>query len=280
MEKEDTKKVIKKFINKVLDEKELLDAPPQEDKKEIENKTDVKKDVSLSEQQGVEKEEKQEQILLKEKGGESKKMSEKKKEKEPEKVVLKEEVPKKDQINLKEELDKLKETYNADMDTLRKELTDNYSAKLKGAMKQTEETDKRLAETEKRLADRDKELHVERVTKSTDKLLSEGVWPATVSKAKAIMLEDYNGNFSSIKLEEGEDKPSVSLSDAIIEMLSTIPKDVKLSFDEVSKTDKSTEPTKKLMDLDDVKKYALDEKLSFDEACAKLTADGKIEMKS
>jgi len=144
-------------------------------------------------------------------------------------------------------------------------------------VKKLEELNKALAEANKQLQEKIKEserkLFEEQVNKKCQEYLDKGYWPAMVDKVKEILL---NSRDMVIKLEDnGEGKP---MMDVIDELLQTIPESVLLSYDERthSETTKPGEPAG--MTLEEVEEWAKKNGLSFEEACARLAKEGKIQV--
>lgn len=164
-----------------------------------------------------------------------------------------------------------------------KELEDSYNKKLVDTEKKLTEThakeletaNKRLEDYEKRLSEKDGDLHKERVEKTCNALITSGVWPAVVEKAKFIMLADVPGKFASIKLDENTEK---SLSEVLTEVLEAIPTESRISFEDLSHQNKNVDPNKKFLSDVEVDSYAKENKLSYQEACSKLAKEGKIDI--
>ena len=160
----------------------------------------------------------------------------------------------------------LEDSYKKSIEELEKKLSETHAKEL-------ESTNKKLEDTEKRLSERETDLHKEKVSKKCDDLIAKGFWPAVVNKVKAVMLAEV-GSKSTVKLDEKE----VSFGDAVIDILETIPADVRISFEDKSHSNKNTDPNKKYMTEKEVEAYAKDNKMSFQEACSVLASEGKIEI--
>lgn len=212
--------------------------------------------IALYKKEGVAKEQMPSHLMLDEGGDEE--MLDTKRLEDMEKKL--QEIEAKDATERKS----LEDTYKKSLEDLEKKLSETHA-------KEVEATNKKLEDTEKRLSERDADLHKERVTKKCDDLVTKGFWPAVVEKVKAVMLEDIK---SSIKLSDKE----VTFSDALIDILETIPKEVRISFSELSHTMKNVDPNKKFMSEKEVEQYAKEQKITFEEACSTLAKEGKIEV--
>jgi len=162
----------------------------------------------------------------------------------------------------------LEVSYVKKLEDTEKKFNDNHSKEL-------DLVNKKLEDAEKRLSEKDVVLHKERVEKLCDGLIAKGIWPSVIEKAKILMFEDIPGRFTVIKLD---DKTERSLSDIVIEMLENIPTDSRISFDELSHTNKNTDPNKQFMSEDEVKSYAKEKNLQYQDACSILAKEGKIEI--
>lgn len=157
----------------------------------------------------------------------------------------------------------------------KKVLEDKYVGMIDSLKKEMDEKAKKAEETAKKLSDRENELHVEKVNAKINDLLSMGIWPAVAEKTKRVMLQDTNNKFGTIKLEDKDGSPEISVTGAIMEILSNIPKEARLSFEE--KTNSSGKDEKKYMSEDEVLKYAKEHSITFGEACSILAKEGKLE---
>ena len=140
--------------------------------------------------------------------------------------------------------------------------------------KELEATAKKLEEANKKLSEREVDLKKEKITKTCDDLVSKGFWPAVVDKVKYVMLNDVEGKFSTIKLDDKD----VSISDMLVDILEAIPSDVRVSLEELAHATKTTNPNKKYMSEKEVEEYAKEKKLSYEDACSELAREGKIEL--
>lgn len=159
-------------------------------------------------------------------------------------------------------------SYNKKFEDTKKELTEAHVKELETAIK-------RLEEAEKRLSEKDNDLHKNKIEKICDGLVAGGIWPAVVEKAKVLMFADVGNKFGSIKLD---DKTEKSVSDIVVEILETIPTDVRISFEDLSHGNKTQDPNKKYLSDTEVEVYAKENKLSYQEACSRLAKEGKIEI--
>lgn len=162
----------------------------------------------------------------------------------------------------------MEESYKASMTAMEKKLSESYA-------KQMEDTNKKLAEAEKVLAEREKDLHTEKVKNTCSALIEKGFWPAVVAKVEKVMLSDTNGKFSTIKLDE---KTEMSISEVLVDILETIPTEVRVNLEEISHNKKNEDPNHKFMSEKEVEEYAKTNKLSYQEACSVLSKEGKIEL--
>jgi len=162
----------------------------------------------------------------------------------------------------------LEVSYNKKLEDTEKRFIDTHSKEL-------EASNKRLEEAEKRLSEKDSILHRERVERVCNELAAKGIWPSVVEKAKIVMFEDIPGKFVSIKLD---DKTEKTLSDIVVDMLEAIPVESRISFEEVSHTNKNTDPNKKFLSEDEVKGYAKEKGITYQDACSVLAKEGKIEI--
>ena len=159
-------------------------------------------------------------------------------------------------------------SYNKKLEDTEKKLTDTHAKELETA-------NKRLEEAEKRLSEKDVELHKEKVNKICDNLVAGGIWPAVVEKAKLLMFADVDGKFTSIKLDEKTEK---SVSEIVADMLGAIPADVRISFEDLSHSNKTEDPNKKFLSDAEVEVYAKENKLTYQQACSVLLKEGKIDI--
>ncbi len=141
--------------------------------------------------------------------------------------------------------------------------------------KNMEVTNKKLADAEAKLAEREKDLHTEKVKNTCSALVEKGFWPAVVAKVEKVMLSDVDGKFSTIKLDE---KTDMSISEVLVDILETIPAEVRVNLEEISHNKKNEDPNKKYMSEKEVEEYAKTNKLSYQEACSTLSKEGKIEL--
>jgi hypothetical protein len=162
----------------------------------------------------------------------------------------------------------MEESYKASISAMEKKLSETYA-------KEMEATNKKLAEAEKVLAEREKDLHTEKVKNTCSALVEKGFWPAVVAKVEKVMLSDTDGKFSTIKLD---DKTDMSISEVLVDILETIPTEVRVNLEELSHKKKNEDPNHKFMSEKEVEEYAKTNKLSYQEACSVLTKEGKIEL--
>ncbi len=162
----------------------------------------------------------------------------------------------------------MEETHKAAIAEVEKKLSETHAKEL-------EVTNKKLEEAEKLLADRKKDLHTEKVKSACSVLVEKGFWPAVVAKVEKVMLSDVEGKFSTIKLD---DKTDMSISEVLVDILETIPTEVRVNLEEVAHTKKNEDPNKKYMSEKEVDEYAKTNKLSYQEACSILAKEGKIEL--
>ncbi len=162
----------------------------------------------------------------------------------------------------------MEETHKAAIAEVEKKLSETHAKEL-------EVTNKKLEEAEKLLADRKKDLHTEKVKSACSVLVEKGFWPAVVAKVEKVMLSDVEGKFSTIKLD---DKTDMSISEVLVDILETIPTEVRVNLEEVAHTKKNEDPNKKYMSEKEVDEYAKTNKLSYQEACSILAKEGKIEI--
>lgn len=242
---------------------------PSGEVKSIKNKL-----ISLYEGQGVSKEQIPKHLFLEEEGGDNFTMEDTAKIKKLEETVSKfQESEKFFQTQLKE----LKDSQKKEIETFQKSLEDTFKTQTENRKKELDVTSKRLEEAEKRLAQKDVELHEEKVENQIRSLEEAGHYPAVLERAKKILLQDIGGNFTTIQLEEGKDKPKVSLSEAVVAMLKAIPKEARLVFEELTKT-KINSSGSKFMSESEVEKWAKDNNMSYSDACSALTRKGLIEI--
>lgn len=174
-----------------------------------------------------------------------------------------------------EELEKSLKTLSEKYETEKKEIEASYTSKMEAVKKDLEASNKKLEDAEKRLAERDKDLHKEKIDRKASELIEKGFWPAIVEKVKKVMLEDVEGKFSTIKLD---DKTEMSISDVLCDILETIPTEVRINLEEIAHINKNTDPNKKYMSDVEVEEYAKEKKLTYQDACSVLAKEGKIEL--
>ena len=162
----------------------------------------------------------------------------------------------------------MEETSKAAIADVEKKLAETYA-------KNMEVTNKKLADAEAKLAEREKDLHTEKVKNTCSALIEKGFWPAVVAKVEKVMLSDVDGKFSTIKLDE---KTDMSISEVLVDILETIPAEVRVNLEEISHNKKNEDPNKKYMSEKEVEEYAKTNKLSYQEACSVLAKEGKIEL--
>lgn len=162
----------------------------------------------------------------------------------------------------------MEEASKAAIADVEKKLSETYA-------KEMEVTNKKLADAEKKLADREKDLHTEKVKNTCSGLIGKGFWPAVVAKVEKVMFSDVDGKFSTIKLD---DKTDMSISEVLVDILETIPTEIRVNLEEISHSKKNEDPNKKFMSEKEVEEYAKTSKLSYQEACSVLAKEGKIEL--
>ena len=162
----------------------------------------------------------------------------------------------------------MEDAHKASIAEVEKKLSEENSKKM-------EETNKKLADAEAKLAERDKDLHTEKVKNTCSALVEKGFWPAVIAKVEKVMLSDVDGKFATIKLD---DKSDMSISEVLVDILETIPTEVRVNLEEIAHNKKNEDPNKKYMSDKEVEEYAKTNKLSYQEACSVLTKEGKIEL--
>lgn len=162
----------------------------------------------------------------------------------------------------------MEDAHKASIVEVEKKLTESYA-------KEMETTNKKLADAEKKLSEREKDLHTEKVKNTCSDLMEKGFWPAVVGKVEKVMLSDVDGKFASIKLD---DKTDMSISEVLIDILETIPTEVRVQLDERTHSKKNEDPNKKFLSDAEVEQYAKDNKLNYQEACSVLAKEGKIDI--
>jgi hypothetical protein len=274
MDKEKLKGIFKKSFTEILD----FDKTGKEYSISNEDVKVVKdKFISLCRKEGISDDEIPKYLFKEERGGKimaDKVVTDEKRLKELEDTV------KTFQEESKKEKIALAESHKADLEAVRKELEETYKSQAEEVQKKLDVKnsvlEKKLEETQKELSDNAIELHEEKTEKRAKNLLESGVWPGVVEIAKKIMLFDTDSTFGTIKLSDEEKAPEFSISEAIEKMLSEIPKEARVSYIEKT-TKRGSQETKKFMDVDEVNEYAKEKKMSYEEACSKLSGEGKIE---